>query len=427
MTYRITRRNAVKAGAGALAAAGLGCPSLAQTAPRVVIVGGGFGGVSAARALRRIAPEISVALVDRAAEFVSCPFSNRVLGGLAPLTSITFSYDALRGNGIEVVTGEAAGIDADARAVRLADGGTLTYDRAIVSPGIDLKWGAIPGYDETAAEAMPHAWKAGSQTALLRAQLEAMEDGGTVVIAPPLNPFRCPPGPYERASLIAYYLKTEKPASKILIVDAKDNFSKQELFMEGWEALYPGMIEFVPFSQNGGILSVDPADMTIETAFEVIAGDVVNIIPPQRASAIAVAAGLTGTGEWCEIDGLSFESRAVPGVHVLGDAALAGDMPKSGFSASVQGKVCAHAVAALLAGEAPSAGILMNTCYSLVGPDYGISVAGVYQADAFGALKSLPDSGGVSPSGADAAFRAQEANYARGWFASLTKEMFGPA
>lgn len=418
---RINRRQAlILAGAAGL---GLAAPVLAQAAPQVVIVGAGFGGATCARVLRRIAPEVKVTLVERDPAFVTCPFSNLVLGGFAGMDSITHSYDGLKAAGVEVVIDEVTGIDATARSVALKGGGTLAWDRLVVSPGIDFKWDALPGYDAAAAEVMPHAWKAGPQTQMLRDQLVAMPDGGTVLIVAPDLPFRCPPGPYERTSLIAAYLKAEKPKSKLIVVDAKDTFAKQKLFQEGWAALYLDIVRWVGFTDNGGVLGVDPSTRTVETAFEAFTGDVVNVIPPQRAAALAVDAGLTGTDEWCDVNAATFESVHVPGVHVLGDATRAGDMPKSGTSASSQARVCAHAIAALLSGGTVAAPTLVNTCYSFVAPEYGISVSEVFRPDADGIIKTI--SKGLTPEGASAEVHAQEAAYARGWYQSITGEMFG--
>jgi NADPH-dependent 2,4-dienoyl-CoA reductase/sulfur reductase-like enzyme len=258
---------------------------------------------------------------------------------------------------------------------------------------------------------------------LLRRQLEAMADGGTVVISAPANPFRCPPGPYERASLIAYYLKTKKPRSKLIVLDAKDSFSKQRLFEAAWQQLYPGLLDWVSLSNGGKVTSVDPASRTLVTDFASYKADVANVIPPQRASQIAEIAGVAdGTG-WCPIDPVTFESRLKPGIHVIGDAAIAGAMPKSAFAANAQAKVCAAAVVALLNDEPPSPPKLINTCYSLVAPDYGISIAGVYQP-VNGQLVDIQGAGGVSPSDAPADFRALEANYATAWFRSITAQTF---
>jgi len=422
-TFR--RREILKFGGAALGTLALPHAGRAQASGRVVVVGAGFGGATCAHTLRRIAPSIEVTLVEQNDSFVTCPFSNAVLGGLAEIGAVTQGFDGLRRDGVKMVIDRVEAIDADSSSVRLAGGGTLPYDRLVLSPGIDIKWGAIEGYDQAAAEMMPHAWKAGPQTVLLRKQLEAMPDGGVVVIAAPANPFRCPPGPYERASLIAHYLKTAKPRSKVIILDAKDNFSKQGLFTAAWEQLYPGLIEWVSFAEGGAVERVDPSTMTIETFFGSQKADVANIIPPQRASLLVDTAGLAAGADWCEVDGTTLESKVVPGIHLLGDAIVAGDMPKSGFSASNQGRVCAHAIAALLDGKpAPSASFI-NTCYSLVAPDYGISVADVFRVAADGSIKKVDGAGGVSPADAPAQFRAQEAEYARSWYANLTSDIYG--
>jgi len=426
MNTRLTRRQTLGFAGAVLSVPMLSAPALAQGSAHVVVIGGGFGGAAAARALRRIAPQIRVTLVTESAEFATCPFSNLVIAGLRELSEITFSYDALRAEGVEVWVDPAAALEPDRREVVLQSGDRLSYDRAIVSPGIDFVWGALPGGNPEMAATLPHAWKAGAQTLLLRDQIRAMPEGGTVIIAPPDNPFRCPPGPYERASLVAHYLSQHNPSAKVLIVDGKNQFSKQSLFMEGWEALYPGMISFVPFSDHGGLSGIDATARRIDTFFESFEADVINLIPPQSAASIVRNAGLTGSGLWCEIDGLTFESREAEHVHVIGDAAIVGDMPKSGFSASTQGKACAHAVAALLAQRAPERAYLMNTCYSLVGPDYGISVAGTYKSETGNnRLSSLPDSGGTSEPGDLPQLRRDEANYARGWYANITQELFG--
>ncbi len=425
MIARLDRRDTLRL-VGAAALSGLLVrPSWAQAAAKVVVVGAGYGGAACARYLRRIAPEIEVTLVEQNPHFITCPFSNDVLGGLDDMADITFGFEALVADGVKLVEARAEAIDAAARTVRLADGSTVPYDRLVLSPGIDIKFGAIEGYDEAAAEIMPHAWKAGPQTELLRAQLEAMDDGGTVIIAAPANPFRCPPGPYERASLIAGYLKASKPKSKVVILDAKDSFSKQALFTAAWEELYPGMIQWVPFAEGGEVASVDPATMTVETLFDTYTADVINIIPPQRANRLVDTAELTNGGDWCEVDGATFESRVVPGIHLLGDAIISGDMPKSGFSAAAQARVCAFALAALLRGQAPPSPSMINTCYSLVAADYGISVSDVFRVTADGAIKKVEGAGGTSPLEADPAFRKSEADYARGQYESLTADLFG--
>ena len=425
---QITRRDFIRlaGAAGAVSALGVvGCEK-AKPAARVVVIGGGFGGATCARYIRRADSGIEVTLIEQAAKFVTCPFSNTVLGGLNDIDFITHTYDALRDkHGVKVVHDTVTGVDPVAKKVTLKGGGSMSYDRLVVSPGIDLKWGAIEGYDQAAGEVMPHAWQAGPQTLALRKQLEAMDDGGVVIIAAPGNPFRCPPGPYERASLIAHYLKTHKPKSKILILDTKEKFSKMSLFKQGWRELYPDMIEWVAGSVGGKVVRVDTKAMTVITnSGDTHKGNVINIIPPQKAGAIAHTAGLVNEAGWCPVDQKSFESSKHKGIHVIGDSCVAGKMPKSGFSANSQGKVCAAAVVAMLKGESVGGTSYVNTCYSLVGPDYGISVAKVYRWTEKG-IVGVEGSGGVTPADAPESFMRDEAKYAKGWYASIMSDMFG--
>jgi sulfide dehydrogenase [flavocytochrome c] flavoprotein subunit len=396
-----------------------------QAQGRVLIVGGGFGGATCAKYLRRFAPDAELVLVERDTVFMTCPFSNAVLAGLYDMDFITHGYDALRErDGVKVIHDSATGVDAAGKTVSLAGGDVLKYDRLVLSPGIDFQWGAIEGYNEDASASMPHAWKAGPQTMLLRNQLEAMPDGGVVIIAAPRNPFRCPPGPYERASLIAHYLKQSKPRSKILIYDAKGAFSKQPLFQQGWEALYPGMIEWIGEADGGAIERVDAKSMTVYPTFaDPQKGDVINIIPPQKAGAIAQAAGLAPDG-WCPVDQRTFQSKMHKDIYVIGDAAVANPMPKSGFAASSQGKVCAAAIASDLSGSDMPDPSYVNTCYSLVSPEYGISVAAVYRLGDEG-IYAVEGAGGVSPKDADDTFRREEARYTVGWYQSITSDIWG--
>jgi NADPH-dependent 2,4-dienoyl-CoA reductase/sulfur reductase-like enzyme len=417
----LDRRSLLKSTTVAAAAAFLPAPTFAQTAARVVVIGGGFAGASCARELKRAG--LSVTLVEPSSTYTACPFSNGVLAGLRPLSAQQFGYDAIKKDGIAVAPQNATRVDPQAKQVTLADNTNLPYDRLVLAPGIDLRFDALPGYDEEAARTMPHAWRAGEQTTLLRSQLEAMSDGGTVVIAAPANPFRCPPGPYERASLIAHYLKTQKPKSKLIILDAKDTFSKQGLFQAAWKALYPNL-EWVSLSSGGKVTEVDAKEKTLITEFGRHKADVANVIPPQRAGLIAPLAGAADRTGWCPIDPVTFESKQQPGIHVIGDACIAGGMPKSAFSANAQAKVCAAAVASLIAGQTPAEPRLINTCYSLVAPDYGITVAGVYKPTN-GQLADIPGAGGVSPADAPASFRALEATYADNWFQTITTEVFG--
>jgi NADPH-dependent 2,4-dienoyl-CoA reductase/sulfur reductase-like enzyme len=427
MTGPVRRRDLLMQAASAGVAAVLPLPAVAQGADaRVVVVGGGFAGATCARTLKRLDPRLAVTLIEAEPTrvFTACPFSNEVVVGLRELGAQQFRYDKLGSDGIALNFSEAKSVDAQTRTITLADTTKLTYDRLVLAPGIDFRWDALSGYGEAAAEKMPHAWKAGPQTLLLRHQLEAMRDGGIIVIAVPANPYRCPPGPYERASLIAHYLKTKKPKSKVLILDAKEAFSKQKLFQNSWAALYPGLIEWVALSAGGKVTAVDAAAMTLTTDFATHNADVANIIPAQKAGQIAELAGVADRTGWCPIDPVSFASTLQPNIHVIGDAAIAGAMPKSAFAANAQAKVCAAAVAVLLAGGTPIPPKLINTCYSLVAPDYGISVAGVYHP-VDGKLVDVEGAGGTSPLDAPPAARAFEANLAAGWFRTITGEVFG--
>jgi len=393
---------------------------------KVVVVGGGFGGATCANYLTRWGSGIEVTLVEKESQFITCPFSNEVIGGDAELDSITHSYDGLIARGINVVTDVASGIDTAGKKVNLSNGDALDYDMLVVSPGISFKWGEVENDEEATKEAMPHAWQAGLQTTLLRDQIQAMADGGTVVIVPPTKPFRCPPGPYERASLIAHYLKNNKPKSKILIVDSNESHSKQAAFQEGWNALYgygpEGMIEWVKGSEGGQVESVDMANMTVTSAFgETYKGDVINLIPHQTANNLVHESGLTNQDGWCSVDQGTFESAASKDVFVIGDACVAGAMPKSGHSAASQAKNCAAVIISRLAGVEPPAPTYANTCYSLISPEYGISVAAVYQLQEEGITKV---SGGVSPVEQSERVHSKEAKYAKAWYKSITSDMF---
>src|SRR3954453_7370456 len=420
--HRISRRDFVGAGAAAAALA-LPLPAFAQAAAKVVVIGGGFGGASCARALKQIDPKLQVTLVEPNRTFTACPFSNNVIAGLRSIEEQQFGYDKIAASGVTVVAQMATAIDAKARTVGLADGTSLSYDRLVLSPGVDLRFDALPGYDEAASAKMPHAWKAGEQTMLLRKQLEAMDDGGLVALAVPANPARCPPPPYERASLIAHYLKTKKPRSKVLILDAKDNFTQQKLFEKAWKELYGDMIERIGLSQGGRVTSVDPATRTIVTEFGNYTPDVANVIPPQRAVRIAEVAGASDATGWCPIDPVTFESKLVPNIHVIGDASLGGGIPKSASAASAQGKACAAAIVNLLAGRAPETPRLTGVCYNIVAPGYGFSLAGNYQPR--GDIFAEVEGGATSPVDAPRELRAREAAEAERWFQTITADTFG--
>ncbi|MBL8471991.1 MAG: FAD-dependent oxidoreductase [Rhodocyclaceae bacterium] len=396
-----SRRGFLKAAAlaGALAAVG-GCASLGGSKAKVVVIGGGYGGATLARYLTLWGGgKIDVSLVERNPSFISCPMSNLVIAGYRKIEDITVSYDGLKARGVRVIQGEVTGIDATARKVKLADGSELPYDRLVVSPGIEFMWNDVGGMATAAAqEAIPHAWKAGTQTLLLQKQLMAMKDGGVFAISIPRAPYRCPPGPYERACLVADYLKKNKPKSKVLILDAnEDVVSKKGLFTKAWQGTYGGMIEY---RNNNELKEVDVASRTAILEFDKVKADVLNVVPPQRAADIARTAGLINVNNrWCDIDWLTMESKAVPNVHVLGDATFpAPTMPKSGHMANQQAKLAAAALIDLFDGKAPNANpMLMNTCYSYVSEKQGIHVSSVHHYDA--AKKTMlpvTGSGGVS-------------------------------
>ena len=420
------RRRALKT----LAAGGLGLamPAIVRAnagAARVVVVGGGFGGAAAARYLKLRAPALQVTLVEPLQRFYTCPFSNLYLAGLKEWESLGQGFDGLRAAGVEVIHARADDVDATRRTLTLSTGHALAWDRLVLSPGVDMRWNALEGYDEAASQRAPHAWKAGPQTQLLRRQLEAMPDGGSFVMVIPDNPFRCPPGPYERAAMVAHYFKQHKPRAKVLLLDAKDNFSKKALFQQGWKALYGDMIEWVGLADDGRVLRVDAAALVAHTAFgQAHRADVLNVIPPQKAGLIAERAGVVDASGWVPVKPGSFETTQVAGIYALGDATIAAPMPKSAFAANVQAKMAAAAIAAELAGRPLPPASYANTCYSLLAPGYGISVAGVYRAEQ-GRLVEV--AGGVSPLNASPAFRAAEAAYGEAWYAAISADTWGSA
>ena len=421
----ITRRGFVKLAGAATAVGALGLPHIARAAAkRVVVVGGGTGGATAAKYVRMMDPSIEVTLIEKNAHYHTCYMSNEVLSGDRTLDSIKFGYDGLKGHGVNVIQDEATAIDPVAKTVTTKGGKSVSYDRAIVAPGISFKWETIEGYDKAVSEKLPHAWKAGPQTAILRKQIEEMKDGGTVIIAAPPNPFRCPPGPYERASQIAMYLKHHKPKSKVLILDAKDKFSKQPWFEAAW-AKFGYNIEWVKAAEDGKVLRVDAAKMTAYGDINEHKGDVLNIIPAMKAGQIAHAADLTD-GDWCPVDKTTFESKKHKDIHVIGDASVATKMPKSGYSANSQAKVAAAAVVDLLNGRTPGTPAYVNTCYSIAGKDHGFSVAAVYRFDAEKDLIApVEGAGGLTPKDASAADYKREVQYAYSWFNNITSDTFG--
>jgi NADPH-dependent 2,4-dienoyl-CoA reductase/sulfur reductase-like enzyme len=421
---RATRRDILKT-AMAASAAIFPLPAFAQGAKaRVVVIGGGFGGTACARALRRADAKIAVTLVEPNRVYTACPMSNTAIAGLREITSQEFGYGRTAVDGVEMAFAAAESIDPAARAVTLAGGQRLEYDRLILSPGIDFRWEALPGYSREAASILPHAWTGGSQIALLARQIASMDDGGVVVISVPVTPSRCPPAPYERASLIAHMLKTKKPRSKVIVLDAKDSFTMQRQFQAAWKQLYPGVLEYVALSDGGLVTSVEPATKTVTTDFDKYTPAVVNIIPQQKAGRIAEIAGVADRTGWCPVDPVTFESRLQPNIHVIGDAAIAGAMPRSASAAVSQAKICAAAVAMLLAGNTPPTPTLSSSCFSLIAPDYAISQTGRYQpvSDNY---TEVEGSAAISPVDAPQALRAKEARDADAWFAATTTEVFG--
>src|SRR5262245_51244123 len=391
-------------------------------APRVVVVGGGFAGATAAKYIRMWSPDIAVTLIERNREFISCPLSNRVLAGTADLADLTRGYGALASKyGVRLVNDAVTTIDPDKQEVRVAGGETIGYDRLIVAPGVDLLLDQVPGLgSQGAQDKVRHAWKAGPQTVALRRQLEAMKDGGVYAICMPKSPYRCPPGPYERACQVAWYFKQSKPRSKVLILDANDKVqSKEALFKKVWKESYPSIVEYRP---NSTLMDVDAKTLTAKLEFEEVKADVLNVVPPQRAAKIAVDAGLiTANNKWVGVDFVTYESLAKKGIHVLGDAILAAPaMPKSGHMANQHGKVAAAAVIALLRGEAPNPNpVINNTCYSFVSDKQVIHVASVHRYDA--EKKTMVVAPGAS--GVSAAPSELEGTYAESWGKNIWADM----
>lgn len=419
----LTRRDLVRKAGTALPLVVASGRARGAVPPRVVVIGGGAGGATVARYLAMAAKPIDITLIEPKKTYTTCFFSNLYLAGLRSFESITHTYDVLaERHGVRVVPDRAITIDPAAKTVVLAGGARLAYDRLVVAPGIAFQEGAIAGYDTSAMQVMPHAWMAGPQTVLLREQLEAMRDGGVFAIAAPADPFRCPPGPYERASAVAAYLKKNKPRSKILILDSKENFFEQEQFEAAWRHHYPGMIEWLPAQYIGKIESVDPGTRSVHASRETFAADVVNVIPPQRAADIAHLAGLTDPTGWCPIDPETFESTLAPGVHLVGDAINAGKMPKSAFAANSQAKACASAIASTLTGVPPSRPFLYNTCYTFMAADDVIS-----DAISFRVSQGEISIAQIAISGVNETpeVRARTAREANDWYDAFTHDIFG--
>ncbi|MBL3585310.1 FAD-dependent oxidoreductase [Rhodovulum sulfidophilum] len=412
-------------GTGLALGAALSAPcAIGQARPRVVVLGGGAGGATAARYIAKDSDgAIEVVLIEPGKTYYTCFFSNLYLGGFRDFASIAHDYGTLASRyGINVIHDLAVDIDRAARSVTLASGHALGYDRLIVAPGIDFVDGAVPGWDMTAQNRMPHAWKAGSQTQLLKAQIGAMRAGGVFCMVAPPDPFRCPPGPYERVSMVAHVLKESNPTAKILIVDPKENFSKQALFEDGWARHYPGMIQRIGPDFGGANVEVRPDSMEVVIDGMAETVDVCNVIPAQKAGHIAGVAGLADDSGFCPILPGTMQSRFDENVYVLGDATIAGDMPKSAFSANSQAKVAAMQVRAALTGARAFPAKYSNTCWSLIDSEDGVKVGASYQV---GEDRIAKVDGFVSQIGEDAALRKATYEESLGWYAGITADIFG--
>jgi sulfide dehydrogenase [flavocytochrome c] flavoprotein subunit len=420
-----SRRDFLKAIGAAGVVSGFGVLSfpniaLANVKGKVVIIGGGFGGATCANYIKRYAPGIDVTLIEPSKQFVTCPFSNTVIGGLKTMDYITHSYDDLKNKQkVNIVHDTVTAIDGGGKKITLKSGKTLSYDQLVVSPGVSFNWKAIEGYDEKVAQKIPHAWKAGEQTLLLRKQLESMSDGGLYIISVPKRPFRAPPAPYERASLVANYFMESKPKSKIIILDANDSTDEVELFKKAWKKTYNDMIEWVGGAE---VQKVDSGAMSVQTrSGDKYKGDVINIVPPQKAGHIAQNSGLADKSGWCKVNQHTFESVKMKKVHIIGDSCIAGDMLKTGHSASSQAKVCAAAIVSSMSGTQMPDPVLNSSIYSFITPKYATSSAGVYRIKGD---KLTRVSGGHSPDNPKRKTQQKEAKFANGWYKGITSEMF---
>ena len=420
-----SRRSFIKIAGGVAAASAVGFPAILNAAggKKVVVVGGGVGGATCAKYITMADSSVHVTLVEPKSTYHTCFMSNEVLSGERKIETIQVGYDGLRAHGITVIHDMVTNIE-DGK-VMTAGGKSLPFDRCVVAPGISFK-NNIEGYDESAYQAMPHAWKAGPQTVELRKQLVNMKDGDLFLLAPPPNPFRCPPGPYERACQVAHYIKNNKPKSKVLILDAKNKFSKFGLFQQAFARYYKDVIEWVPQKETGGgVKRVDVAAGTVHTGNgDTFKPGVANIIPAQQAGAVALKNGLANDKGWCPVDGKTFESTMRKNIHVIGDASIAKPLPKSAYAANSEAKVCAAAIVDLLNGREPGTPSLVNTCYSIVAPGDGISVAMVYDFKG-GKLSKVKGSGGLTKKDSSMTTRAREQQYAYSWFANIKEDSWG--
>lgn len=402
-------------------------PALAQGAAKIVVVGGGPGGATVAVGLKRAKPSLDVVLVEPEETYTSCFFSNHYIGGFRSLASLTHSYDGVRALGVRVARDRARAIDGAKRTVTLEDGRVLPYDVLVLAPGIDFKYGAVEGLDAAANLEFPHAWRGPSQSRLLRAKLEAMEDGGLVLIAPPANPYRCPPGPYERACVIAHYLKSVKPRSKLIIVDPKMSYSKQPVFEEAFRTLYAGLVEvhLTNDIDDMALARVDRTTGVITTkSGETYKPQVANIIPTQTAGAIAVASGFAEP-DWCPVDFATFQSKVAQNVYVIGDAAIAAEMPKSAFTAHNQARAVLQTILAEIDGLPRPDARYRNTCWSMIAPHNSAKIGADYVPGEQGGKRLLvPQGSFVSKPGESAALRSETYDESVAWYDTLTREMF---
>ncbi len=423
----ITRRELLKLlGSSAIAtgASSFAFPAMAgkSTTAHVIVVGGGFGGATCVNYLHRFDPNLKITLIEPTKTFVTCPFSNKVIAGMEKISKIQFNYNKLAAQAnVTVVHDTVIDIDAVSKKVSLSNGKPLTYDSLVLSPGVSFRWGEIENNDEASANLFPHAWKAGEQTILLAKQLQAMPDGGTFIISVPGGSFRAPPAPYERASLVAYYLKKNKPESKILVLDSSDDFEEKALFQKAWKKLYPNMIEWVGGSSGGKITRIDTKNKQVFAGSTAYKGDVINIIPAQQAGTIAIKAGLTNKSGWCDVQQPSFESVNAKSIYVIGDACVAGDMKKLGHAANSQAKICAASIVSSLHGINMPEPVYSSSVYSVLNPKYAISSATVFRLKN-GSIKKV--SGGPSELNASRKTHKREANFSKGWYRSITSEMF---
>jgi NADPH-dependent 2,4-dienoyl-CoA reductase/sulfur reductase-like enzyme len=409
---------------GAAASLALSAPAvLGQGRPRVIVIGGGCGGATAARYLARDSEgAIDVTLIEPQRTYNTCFFGNLYIGGFWALEDTGFTYANLAKGGVNVIHEFAVGVDRDAKTVTLGSGAVLPYDRLVVSPGIDFREDSVPGWSLAAQGVMPHAYKGGTQVALLKSQIEAMPQGGTFAMVAPPNPFRCPPGPYERISMVAWLLKQSNPTAKILLVDPKESFSKQALFEEAWNNHYPGVVTRIGPDFGGDIVEVRPETMEVVIDGDATKVDVCNVIPAQRAGNIAAIAGLTNDAGWAPVKPADMRSAVDENVWVLGDASQQGDMPKSGFSANSQAKVAVMAIRGELTGSQVFPARYANTCWSLLAENDGVKVGASYEPteEKIASVESF-----VSQTGEDAALRRQTFEESLGWYAGITSDMFG--